>query len=28
MNRNTLRDWQKDPNYITANFEENHEGLE
>ena len=28
MVRNTVRDWQKDPNYITANFEENDEGSE
>ncbi|MGD8982045.1 MAG: hypothetical protein PVF42_10685 [Desulfobacterales bacterium] len=28
MNRNIIRDWQKDPNCIKENFEENHEGLE
>ena len=28
MNRNKEKDWQKDPNCITANFERNDEGSE
>lgn len=28
MNKNTIEDWQKDPNCIKENFEEDYEGLE
>jgi len=28
MDRNTVRDWQKDHSCIKENFEENHKGLE
>jgi hypothetical protein len=28
MNRDKEKDWQKDPNFITANFEQNDEGSE